>query len=180
MLNLKILPLDCGDQSITYRIGEEVSRIFPNLSCGVEPESKDLLEGGFNLKRGQYNASVIVKKMSLQIESFSVDYLLGVTDVDLYVPDMNFVIGLTDICGRVGLISLNRLKTSVFDDAHGYSLYVDRAVKEAVHEIGHVFGIPHCRYPKCVMYSANHVYDTDRKRGEFCPSCKTYIDGALG
>jgi len=52
-----------------------------------------------------------------------------------------------------------------------------RAVKEAVHELGHTFGLDHCSDPRCVMHFSNMLADTDRKGREFCPSCRARLAG---
>ncbi len=179
MLNLVILPIECDDKSILTQIQKGVSIAFPNLSCSIGPGSKGLLEGCFNSKRGQYNASRVLQKMSRQVRLHPRDSFLGVTSVDLYVPDMNFVFGLAGMSERVGLISLNRLKSETYGGEPDHVLFVDRAVKEAVHEMGHVFGLSHCRRSSCVMYFSNSIYDTDRKGRVFCSSCKANIDKTL-
>lgn len=54
----------------------------------------------------------------------------------------------------------------------GESLFHLRAVKEAVHELGHTYGLGHCRNPRCVMSFSNSLRDVDRKERDFCPSCR--------
>src|SRR5512136_1284452 len=51
-----------------------------------------------------------------------------------------------------------------------------RAVKEAVHELGHTCGLGHCRDPKCVMFFPNALYDTDVKGPGFCAACRLKVD----
>jgi archaemetzincin len=103
----------------------------------------------------------------------AVDYFLGVTEADLYVPNLNYVFGLANPSIRAGVISLNRLKPEGLDGEVDTTLYIDRAVKEAVHESGHLFGLPHDKNPRCVMFFSNSLADTDRKGRWFCPSCQT-------
>jgi archaemetzincin len=50
-------------------------------------------------------------------------------------------------------------------------------VKEAVHELGHMFGLDHCSDLRCVMHFSNSLADTDRKGRDFCPSCRARLDG---
>ena len=49
---------------------------------------------------------------------------------------------------------------------------LERAVKVAVHELGHASGLAHCADPRCVMYPSRHVGDTDRKARSFCRRCR--------
>jgi archaemetzincin len=49
-------------------------------------------------------------------------------------------------------------------------------MKEAIHELGHSYGLAHCSRPKCVMFFSNSLQDTDRKRSAFCVDCRMKLD----
>lgn len=95
----------------------------------------------------------------------SYDFVLGIVKRDLYVPRLKFVLGLANPLESVSIISLARLKSS------NKKRYIDRAVKEAIHELGHLLGREHCENPKCVMRFSNRVIETDRKDDKFCVKC---------
>jgi archaemetzincin len=42
---------------------------------------------------------------------------------------------------------------------------------EALHELGHTFGLVHCSNPRCVMYFSSSVRNIDVKTNNFCDSC---------
>lgn len=94
-------------------------------------------------------------------------HILGLTDLDLYSGDLNFVFGLAQLPGKAAVISLFRLR-------HGAdrTTFRIRAVKEALHELGHTLGLRHCRDPRCVMHFSNSLADTDRKGAEYCERCR--------
>jgi len=49
---------------------------------------------------------------------------------------------------------------------------LERLAKESVHELGHCFGLVHCDRPGCVMGRSSGARDVDKKRGEFCTTCR--------
>lgn len=97
------------------------------------------------------------------------DRLLGVTDLDLYIPNMNFIFGEARLPGRVAIISTHRLTGTT--DLGGEQLFPIRVIKEAVHELGHTLSLTHCDTHSCVMYFSNSLRDTDRKSDDYCMSC---------
>lgn len=88
-----------------------------------------------------------------------------VTDVDLYAERLNFVFGQAEMGGGIAVISLNRLRS---DDSR---LFLMRALKEVLHELGHGTGLGHCDDTGCVMHFSNTLADTDRKGPGYCEAC---------
>jgi archaemetzincin len=97
---------------------------------------------------------------------------LGVTEQDLFIPELNFVFGMADPDGGVAIISLTRLRPEFYGQAPNEDLLLERAVKEALHELGHTFGLQHCDNPDCVMHFSQTIKDTDKKRAWFCGGCR--------
>ena len=55
------------------------------------------------------------------------------------------------------------------------ALFHARLVKECVHEIGHTFGLTHCRNRGCVMGRANTIHDVDAKGDDLCRECRVTL-----
>jgi archaemetzincin len=94
------------------------------------------------------------------------DRILAVTNYDLYANNLNFVFGLADTPEKSAVISLFRLRVGADEER-----FHSRVIKEAVHELGHTWGLSHCQNPRCVMHFSNSLEDTDRKETEWCESC---------
>jgi len=47
----------------------------------------------------------------------------------------------------------------------------DRLEKETIHELGHTFGLIHCRNDLCVMNVSTYVENIDIKSSRLCQSC---------
>jgi archaemetzincin len=97
--------------------------------------------------------------------------VLGVTDVDLFIPVLTFVFGEAQMGGTAGVVSVARLRRA-YDDRPAPERTVEgRLLKECLHELGHTFGLAHCADGTCVMSRSNSVLDVDRKRAAFCRDC---------
>lgn len=127
----------------------------------------------YNAKRRQYDASGIVGEI---VEKIPVDgeRILGVVDVDLFVPGLNFVFGVA--IGNAAVISLTRLRPEYYGEKENEILFRERALKEAVHELGHTFGISHCPGMRCVMHFSNSLEDTDIKGSDLCGKCSGLLE----
>ena len=120
-----------------------------------------------NPRRAQYSADAILA----HVDAGEAKYALAIADLDLYVPQLNFVFGLADRATARAIIALPRLRQSFYGLPDDTSLFCGRVVKEAVHELGHVQGLEHCRDRRCVMAFSNSLADTDHKGQEFCEKC---------
>jgi archaemetzincin len=121
----------------------------------------------YDTHRAQYSAEVILAQLAME----GADRVLGVVDLDLYVPELNFVFGLSDRAGRRAVIALPRLRQSFYGARDDEALFLARVVKEAVHELGHTCGLGHCPDRQCVMAFSNSLADTDHKGERFCTRC---------
>jgi archaemetzincin len=129
------------------------------------------LEFAYNSERKQYYSSAILEKLR-NTSSEAGERVLSLVDVDLYVPDLNFVFGEADIVEKLAVISTKRLRQEYYGLPKDEELLLDRTSKESVHELGHTYGLRHCPDKSCVMYFSNSLQDTDFKSSSFCESCK--------
>lgn len=97
--------------------------------------------------------------------------MIAFTDENLY-PDenFNFVFGQASFEKRVGVWSLYYL-----DDDKNDKTFLERTLKIAVHETGHMFSMKHCTKYKCVMSGTNGLDETDTRPIDACPECMAKI-----
>jgi len=133
----------------------------------------------FNHLRGQYLGRVFLPTLSALREKLNAIAVLGITELDLYEERLNFVFGLANPSLRSAIISIHRLKNEFYGLKPDDELLLERAIKEAMHELGHVFGLRHCPNPKCVMHFSNSLYDTDVKGPLYCPICAAKLEENL-
>jgi len=98
-------------------------------------------------------------------------------DADMFAFGLNYVFGEAYALGAAALVSLWRLKPEFCRDQPNKSLYLLRAQKEAVHELGHTLGVKHCPRSLCVMHFSNSIFDTDKKQNLLCDDC--YMQAAI-
>ena len=142
-------------------------------------EAMPLSDDAYRAERRQYFATPILEELRQNVPE-DVEKVLGVVDVDIFVPTLNFIFGQADLGGSVALISLTRLREEFYGNRKNENLFTERVLKEAVHELGHTFGLRHCRSAKCVMHFSNSLLDTDIKEADFCEDCEKECKKKLG
>jgi archaemetzincin len=130
-----------------------------------------------NEKRHQYLSTAILAALCEHEASAMAGRTLGVVDQDLYVPELNFVFG--EAGGKAAVIALARLRQQFYGLPEDRGVFRRRVLTEAIHELGHTFGLGHCETRRCVMFFSNRLADTDRKGPGFCLRCrrKLHPDG---
>ncbi|MBS3815923.1 MAG: archaemetzincin family Zn-dependent metalloprotease [Hadesarchaea archaeon] len=129
-------------------------------------------KSAYDSERNQYNASDLLKFAKNEMKNHERKKFLILTDVDLYSSELNFVFGQADCPGSFAIVSLHRLNPIFYDQNNDEELFLLRATKEVVHEIGHTFGLGHCTDPKCVMSFSNSILAVDQKKKLLCGDCR--------
>jgi archaemetzincin len=144
----------------------------------VNIERYDLdISFSYNQKRAQFHSGSILDRLIFLLRGKikKEDIILGILDVDLYTEGLNFIFGEALPVDKIAIISIKRLRQEYYGLSEDKNLFYQRTLKEAVHEIGHIFGLSHCPNPKCVMHFSNSLLDTDMKDFRFCPICERKI-----
>lgn len=152
-MNLSLIPVGPIDQNLLESLKEYLESIRFQVTIA---EEISIPKKAYNERRNQYLVFLFIE----MVGHLKGHHLL-ITDVDLYTPRLNFIFGYGP--GPNAIISIARLKGD---------LLKERTIKEAVHELGHVFQLHHCSNPRCVMHFSNCLADTDYKHKEFCSKCQ--------
>jgi archaemetzincin len=187
MRSIHVLPVFAGAED-GHRRGsaapDAVARVLPTLAAGLEdvfgapcrvlPEA---LDGVFaeDRIRGQYHSTAILQRLAGRTAGEGAR-LLGVTDLDLFVPVLAFVFGEAQLQGPCAVVSFHRLREEFYGLPANESLLRERLLKEAVHELGHTFGLRHCDTWECVMSSTHSVERLDVKGHGFCAACRAAVE----
>jgi archaemetzincin len=127
--------------------------------------------------RSQYHATAILDRLR-SLVPVNGRRLLGVAAVDLFVPIFTFVFGEAEVDGRCALASTYRLEEERYGLPANEARLLERLTKEAVHELGHTFGLRHCDDWQCVMASSHSVELVDVKQATFCAECARVVRAA--
>jgi archaemetzincin len=171
---LYLIPVGHVQHSLMEELVRPLEERF-NLSCKINGEFQ-LPPESYDRKRDQYHSSLILRKLKdFPSKTHSV-LKLGITEQDLYVPGLNYVFGEANPVDGTAIISLQRLRKGFLWLKASKKVFRRRMITEAVHELGHVYGVKHCSNPKCVMFFSNTITDTDRKSDKFCENCLPFLN----
>ena len=168
---LLIVPFASIQKEVLVFLQNELIHIFDFDVIIARKES--IPQYAFDPKRRQYHSTKILEW--LKNISVKDTRILGIIDLDLYVPELNFVFGEADVAHGVCVISLVRLRQEFYALPKDENLFLERALKEAVHELGHTYGLGHCGDTRCIMHFSNSLRDTDIKGPNFCSRCKVKL-----
>lgn len=178
-MKIALLRIGTAETQTAERILENLGIILTEAEFALAAETMSTPKESYDTARNQYRSDIILHKIRAFATKNMFDRVLGIIDVDIFVPELNFVFGEAEHPGKAALISLVRLRPEFYGRPANFEVFADRAVKEAAHELGHTLGLSHCSNPFCVMYFSNSIFETDRKQSLFCSKCYLQVEAAL-
>lgn len=135
-------------------------------------ESRALPKSAWYPPRGRYRAEKLLDHLMEAVDAKH-PIVIGITEKDISTTKDEHedwgIFGLGELDGRACIVSTFRLGARGADEKK----LRERLRKVAIHEVGHVTGLPHCPKAGCVMQDAEASIDTvDRETGTFCETCK--------
>jgi len=130
--------------------------------------------GTYDARRRQHSSRAVLRWLAGQVPADSTR-VLGITNVDLFIPILTFVFGEAQLEGQAAVVSYVRLV-----EPGDRALTTWRLARESVHELGHTFGLVHCggvagigrETAPCVMSRSASVRAVDLKSTSLCPDCR--------
>ena len=178
---IEILPLGDANRTLVEGLITPL-RIAFGVAVTVR-EVKIPLESFYDQERLQYNSTAILQclhrhegdKPTPTNPRFTASKTLAVFGHDLFIPILTYVFGEAELGGNAAVVSYNRLQNERYGLAPDKQLLAERLRKEAVHELGHAYGLIHCQSRDCVMHTSTYVEDIDLKGDHFCPECAEFL-----
>lgn len=172
MSHLCLIPVGNVPGSALQWIETAAAEWFPLPICRLP--AVPIPECAYDTKRKQYQ-SVEIMKMLAKNAPGDASRVLGITDVDLAIPMLSFLFGQAQFDGPIAVISLCRLHQEFYGLPAQENLLRERTIKEALHELGHTFGLVHCPEPACAMSLATHIGLVDLKEEKYCGRCGMHL-----
>src|SRR5437660_6531119 len=138
---IRVVCIGQVQREVVDRVSALVAERFPGRQGVPLPGQLPAAIEAWSPARSQYRAEVVLEQLApLQADA---ERVLGLADLDLFVPDLNFVFGLARP-GGPAVVALARLRQEFWGAPGDQRLFLARATKESVHELGHTYGLSHC------------------------------------
>jgi archaemetzincin len=165
--SILISPVGELSAELLEAVAAEIKKVF-GFSTETNPILNDL-SFALDANRNQYHSTAILDRLAADSPPHFLR-VLAVTQVDLFIPILTHVYGEAQLGGTACVVSTFRLN-------EGHSAmnirpkYIERIVKEAIHELGHTFNLRHCPEHSCIMHYCRNEEDVDRKSDHLCRYC---------
>lgn len=173
---IELVPIGNLDAEVLDFLALVLPETLP-VSCRIHNHPIEV-ESAYDPRRRQYSSTALLAQLVRGYRNPAAK-VLGVTEVDLFIPILTFVFGEAQLGGRAAVLSLHRLDQRFYGMPEDRRLLLERCEKEALHELGHTFGLVHCLDVECVMHFSNSVEHVDLKSNAFCASCRDLVHAAI-
>lgn len=172
-IKIALQPLDQVPASIPILLKKEIETFY-FAEVEILP-AIDFPDSTYYVPRQRYRADKTISFL-WDFKPKRFDKILGITEKDISTTKGKHkdygIMGLAYRPGKSGVISTFRSKRKV-----SKAVATDRMIKNALHELGHSFGLKHCDFsPTCLMNDAKGTVKTlDKEKKELCEKCRLQI-----
>ena len=111
---------------------KDLSRIIPYPYTAISLEIE--MNSFYSSKRNQYNSSFILSEVIDRLPKDG-EKIIGITDVDIYIPILTFLFGEAQLSGKGALVSTHRLQSEFYGLPRDDKLLYERILKEVIAEV---------------------------------------------
>jgi archaemetzincin len=169
-----LVPLGEVDFILVNRLATNIGPIF-NRSVDILKGMK-VPQESYNVIRGQNYASVILNKLE-QVKANQREFILGLLEEDIYLPDEAYIIGHSDTVSRTAVVSLFRIRQEFYGLPEDDKKVFMRLFKQSIFHLAPLFNLPSCWNPRCINYYSQKMFDIDSKGEKFCDLCRRKLKG---
>ena len=108
---ISLAPVGKVDRRLLERLAEGLSWSL-RVACSIHPPLPEA-DFAFNPARRQYHSTEILKRL-LRHQPAEAWKVLGVTEVDLYIPVLTFVFGEAQLASGGAVVSTHRLRQEFY------------------------------------------------------------------
>ena len=166
-----LTPIGALEADLLTLVMQAVTR-FTGFAVEILPLLSDLAFA-FDPGRRQYHSTAILERLAVEAPSRALK-VIGITEVDLFIPILTHVYGEAQLDGRTCIVSTYRLNTPL-GALEFRERFRCRMTKEVIHELGHTFNLRHCTDSACIMHYCRRIEDVDRKSDRLCRYCDVLL-----
>ena len=169
-----VSPIGHFDPQLLEQVGLEIHRItgYSTLTSSVLQD----IDFAFESSRDQYCSTPLLEKLA-DLSPPGAIKIIAICSVDLFIPILTYVYGEAQLGGKACIISTHRLNEGL--GTVPSEIFIQRVVKEAIHELGHTFNLRHCKDHACCMHYCRTIKDVDRKTHQLCRYCKVLLEDEM-
>lgn len=186
-LRVAVIPVGHVDPAETEAAAARLAKVLNKVIELREPAPAP--KAGHDAARGQHLAGPFLADLRGVLPRLKVAKLVGgapaaapvaagtpdvavfVTDLDLFRPQTEGVLGEIDAPRRVAVVSIRRLREAFYRRKADAAKQRSRLVKMTLFAVGRVRGLPDCNDPRCAMAAMTALADVDTKQEKYCASC---------
>ena len=126
-----LTPISFSENQILIQLASPIKKQFRYDLRIVDTDI--LVDDCFNAERRQYSANEILEKLKGAYPD-NKSIIVGVTELDIYIPVLTFIFGQAYLNGRAAIVSTYRLRNEYYGMIPNSDIFLQRLEKLVVHE----------------------------------------------